>query len=188
MQLAHNAHEPGAPARVEHGRGLVQDEDGWVHSEHPGDGHALFLAAGKRIGLVGLEALQAHLGKRPGHALAQLWVRDAEVLRAEGDVVLDEARHQLVVGVLKDQPRVGTDEVGLLRVAGVAAEHDHLAFVGQEQRVDVLGQSGLPRAVAAEQAQKLPLGHRQVQVPEDEGLPIVGEGGIAEVDEDIGAH
>ena len=57
------------------GRGLVQDEDGRVHSEHPGDGHALFLAARERIGLVGLEALQAHLGERPGDALAQLGVQ-----------------------------------------------------------------------------------------------------------------
>ena len=134
---------------------------------------------------MGLEALQAHFGERPGHALAQLGVGDAEVLRAEGDVVLDEARHQLVVGVLEDEPGVGADEVGLLRVTGVAAEHVHLALVGQKQRVDVLGQGGLPRAVATEQTQKLPLRHRQVQMTEDEGLPIVGEGGIAEIDEDV---
>ena len=188
VQLAHDAHEPGPSAGVEHSRGLVQDEDGRIHGEHAGNGHALLLAAGKGVGLVRLEALQAHLGERPGHALAQLGVGDAEVLRAEGDVVLDEARHQLVVGVLEDEPRIRADEVGLLGVAGVAAEHVHLALVGQKQRVDVLGQGGLARAVAAEEAQELPLGHGQVQMAEDEGLPIVGEAGIAEIDEDIGAH
>ncbi len=65
---------PARPAGVEHGRGLVQNEDGRIHGEHPGDGHALLLTARERIGLVGLEALQAHFGERPGHALAQLGV------------------------------------------------------------------------------------------------------------------
>ena len=40
MQLAAHAHETLAPARVQHGRGLVQDEDGGLHGQHAGDGHA----------------------------------------------------------------------------------------------------------------------------------------------------
>ena len=114
--------------------------------------------------------------------------RDAEqtyFIRSNAGLVFQNPDDQLVVGVLEDEPGVGADEVGLLRVTGVAAEHVHLALVGQKQRVDVLGQGGLPRAVATEQTQKLPLRHRQVQMTEDEGLPIVGEGGIAEIDEDV---
>ena len=51
-----------------------------------------------------------------------------------------------------------------------------------------LARVDFPEPLPPSRHRKLPLGHRQVQVPEDEGLPIVGEGGIAEVDEDIGAH
>ena len=132
MQLAAHAHETLAPARVQHGRGLVQDEDGGLHGQHAGDGHALLLPARQRRGLALVEALQPHVGQRVGHALAQLVGGHAQVLGAEGHVVFDEACHQLVVGVLEHHAGVAAQdahELAPLDACVHAVQHEALAVV-----------------------------------------------------------
>jgi len=130
-----------------------------------------------------LEAGKPHLLQRRAHPLAQIGIGHSQILGAEGHVVFDEGGHQLVVGVLEHQPRVGADEVGELGVAGVFAEHFHLPLVGGQKRVDVLGDGALTRAVAPQQAQELALRHFEPQVLEHEGLAVVGEAGVLEADE-----
>ena len=182
MQLAAHAHETLAPARVQHGRGLVQDEDGGLHGQHAGDGHALLLPARQRRGLALVEALQPHVGQRVGHALAQLVGGHAQVLGAEGHVVFDEACHQLVVGVLEHHAGVAADEVGGALVARVAVEHGDAALVRHEQRVDVLGQRRLARPVAAQDAHELAPLDACVHAVQHEALAVVREACSLELD------
>ena len=89
MQLFANAHEPASAARIEHGRGFIEDEDLRFHGQDARDRNTLLLAAGKRVGLALLEAGQANLCKCRFNALAQFWIGDAKVLRAECHIVFD---------------------------------------------------------------------------------------------------
>ncbi len=175
MQLPRHAPQRRAPPRVEHGRGLVQHEQRRLERQGAGDGHALLLAAGQAVHLAALEALQAHLGQRCFHALPQLGRGHAQVLGAEGHVVLHQAGHQLVIGALEHQPRVRADEEQVGRLVGATAEHPHGACLGHQQRVDELRQGRLARPVAAQQAQVLALGHRQVEAVEHQRAVAVAE-------------
>ena len=124
VQLAAHAHEALAPARVEHGRGLVQNEDGaapWpARRRWPRAASARRRAPPSRALSKPCSPTSASAAR---HALAQLGRGHAQVLRAEGHVVFDEACHQLVVGVLEHHAGVAADEVRRVRVARVAAEH-----------------------------------------------------------------
>ena len=68
VEIAAHFEQAMAPARVEHRGGLVQDEHLGAHGEDAGDGHALLLPAGERMGLVVLKAHEAHVCQRLFHA------------------------------------------------------------------------------------------------------------------------
>ena len=182
VELLAHAQHGFPPARVEHRGRLVEDEDVRLHRQHARDGDALLLAARERGGLAFLAALEPDGGKRAGHQLAQLLAFHAEVLGAERDVVLDDARDDLVVGVLEHEPRAAADEVGDGGVGGVLARDAHVPFVGDEQRVGEFGDGRLARAVAAEDADELPAPYPEVHAVDDEGLAVVGEPDVFEFD------
>ena len=135
VQFLANAHEAFAPARVQHGGRLVEHEHARLHRKHAGYCNALLLAARKRGGLLALEAHKAHLGEGVRHALAELLRRHAQVFRAEGDIVFDEACYQLVVGILEDHADRAADQVRIGRVCRVMSVDCNAPFIGDEQRI-----------------------------------------------------
>ena len=177
-----DAHEPTAAARVEHGRRLVEHEDFRLHGERACDGDALFLAARKRIGFVRFEPDEADLAKRLAHASCDFGGFDAEVFRAECNVVFDEGGHQLVVGVLEHHAGGGADGVKRAFVGGVHGVDAHASLIGDEQGVDMFGEGGLSRPVAAEDADEFPRGDADGYVAEHEMLVVVGKAEMFAID------
>src|SRR6185369_1876952 len=102
---------------VEVRSGLVQHEQARARGEHPGDRHALLLAAGEPGGAPIVEAAQADAGERLRHALAHGLARPGEVLQAEGDVIADALHDQLARRLLEHDacPEAGRADRGPLQ-------------------------------------------------------------------------
>ena len=82
--------------------------------------------------------------------LCRFIVGNAVVLQAEHDVVEHSGRDELGVGVLKDEADFLAG-VSLVVLGNRRPTDDQFAVVGDQCRVQVLKQRGLPRTVAADQ-------------------------------------
>ena len=175
MQGPAQVEQRGAALRIEHRGRFVQDDDVGAHRQRARDGDALLLPAGQGGGLALLEPAKAHRIQAFVHARAQLVGGDAQVLGSERHVVFDEARDQLVVGILEHHARTAADGVDRLGVGGVATEHHHAALIGREQRVHVLGERRFARSVSAEDGDELSAFDADADVLQHEGVAVVGE-------------
>ena len=160
------------PHRVQHGGGLIQHDALRAHGQHARDGHPLLLPAGQKMGGVAGVFAHAHGGQGLVHPLPDLGGGHAQILRAEGHVLLHHAGDNLVIRVLEHHAHPAADVQQELLVAGVHAVHVHLARCGQENGVEVLGQGGFPRPVVAQHRHKLPR-------PDGQGDPVQHRGGDA---------
>ena len=106
---AKEADEFAAPAGVEAGGGLVEDEEVWGHGEDGGEGSAFALADGEVEGLSLFESGEADGVEGLGDAVVDFFFGEAHVDGAEGDVVVDGGAEELVVGVLEDEADEGAD-------------------------------------------------------------------------------
>src|SRR5450759_3256538 len=135
---------------------------------------------------------------QPGHFQCpvdsgpQFVPRHAEVLRAEGHVLLDYGGDDLVVRDLKhhaDGRANGDDVVGLL---GVQAANEHVALCGEQQGVEVFGQGGLAGAVVADDGKILAREHVDADVGEGSywvrGQGVVVEGDVVNPDNGFFYH
>ena len=182
LEFTDDAHESGPSARIEHGRGLIEHEHARLHGERTRDGNALFLPARERMRLMPLEAHEPHGLERCAHALGDLRGRDTHVLGAESDIVLDERRHELVIGILEHHAHMrahGVDERGARRVEAVDG---HAALIRHEQGVEVPSKRRLARPVTAEHGQDLAVTDRQAHMGQRIALAIVGVADILDVD------
>ena len=106
--------------------------------------------------------------QRTVHTLPDLLGRDADVLQAEGDVLLHHGGDNLVVRVLEHHPHLLADVVQPLLVGGVdAVHHRPLAARGQQNGVEVLGKGALARAVVSEHRGHLTLMDVNTQIFKD---------------------
>ena len=125
----------------------------------------------------------ADLRQRGGHPRLHLALGQAEVARAEGDVLADGGHEQLVVGVLEDDADPPPD---LLQVPlGDRQPGDlHAAAPAAQDAVEVQHQGGLAGAVGPEQRD--PLAALDAQVDAVERLVSVGVGEREVLDEQGG--
>src|SRR5439155_469759 len=98
-------------------------------------------------------------GDRLFDTALDLLVIEAEVLRAEGNVFLDDRRHQLVVGMLEDHPHDLPYAPGVRRVAGGDAVDRDRATAWHEQRVEAFGERALAGAVVSDDREPLAAAH-----------------------------
>ena len=178
--VLHNVVEPGINLRlgdgVQSGGGLVQDEEGGVLVQRPGDGDLLGLAAGDIHAVLCQVLVQP--GVQPiGHGVQP--VAEPGVLQAllrPGPVVVCRAGHVLPQGqgqqleVLKDH---GEDAhiVVVAVLADVDAVEQNLPLGGVVQAAEQLDEGGLAAAVPAHHGQAA--AHPEPDVDVAQG-PLVG--------------
>ena len=182
VKLVANAHQASATTRVEHRRGLVQNQDARVHGKNAGNCHALLLTARKRMGFLALETCKPHIGQRARHALAQLGQLNAQVLGAECHIVLNQRGHQLVIRILKNHTGGLTDKIRALGIGRAHSIHRHRSLVGQQKRIHVLRQRGLAAAVASQNADELTRIHMSAHARQSGRLTIVREPDVGQID------
>ncbi len=141
----------GAAQRVEHRRGLVQHQHVGLHRQHARNADALLLPAGKLMRGALAIGLHLHAVERPIDAAQNLRARHAQVFRAKGDILLDDGRHDLVVGVLEDHADRAANVAQAGALLGVPGFDPHVAAVGQQQRIEMLGQRRLARPIVSQQ-------------------------------------
>ncbi len=109
VQPHEKAHHLVFPHGVEPGGRLVEQQDLVAHGEKPGDADALLLPEAERVdGLIEI-APHVDVGERLAHPGGDLFLREPHVERAEGHVLRDGGREELVVGVLEDEADLAVD-------------------------------------------------------------------------------
>ena len=88
---------------------------------------------------------------------AHLVLRHTEVFQRKGHVLFHYGGNDLVVRVLEHHAHGLADIVELLFVCGVHALHIHLAALGQQNGVEVLGQRGFTAAVCTQHRHEFPV-------------------------------
>ena len=169
---------------VQRGRGLVQEDDGRVLEEHPGDGDALLLAAGQVGGLV-LEPLrQGHdLVVDVGLARRLHDLLEGGVRLAVADVLLDGAVEDVVL--LQDQADVVAQVAGVpfAQVHPVQQDFAALRHIELVQQVHDGALAGARQADQRRDPARLD-GH----VDAEEGLVAVGIGEIHAAQLELPGH
>ncbi len=158
---AHLEREALAQVAVQVGERLVEQQHPGARGDGAGEGHALLLAAGKLVRVLGPGAGQPDRGQQLGRALPAPGA--GEVAKPEGHVVEDVQVGEEGVVLEHDA------DAALLRRHGEAGPADHLAAQADLARVDGLEpchaakRRGLPAAARAQEAADLALGQLQVE-------------------------
>ena len=150
-----------------HGRrGVVQDQDGRILQEGPGQGDALLLAAGEphaTLAYDGVVAVRHGVDEVVGirHDCGFLHLLEAAVRPAVGDVALDGVGEQ--EHVLHGHADV-IPQVVQVHVPDIRAVHQHLPGGGVIEPAQQVHQRGLAGACGADDAYSLPGLHAEIDV------------------------
>ena len=136
------------------GGGLVENEDPRGADEHRRDREPLSLspAEPQRMGPGGVA--QPHLAEHSPDAFRHLLLRYVCIAQAEGGLVEDGVREDLVVGILEDEPHLARQVTGVA-APGVTAAHPHHSRSGAQESGEMPGQSAFACTVAAQQRDEL---------------------------------
>ncbi len=130
----------GASARnIQHGGRFIEHEYAGMHGKRARDGDALALTA-RKVGRVCLGVVEhVHRRQRLFDAHGDLRLRHAEVLGSKGNVVCNDARHHLVIGVLEHHRYLAAQFKRSLRLrCGIDAAHASRSVRGREQCINEL--------------------------------------------------
>ena len=173
IQPLHDVRDLFPAPRVEHGGGFVQNHDFGQQRQDARDGDALFLPArepgGRRIPVCG----HAHGVEGKIDALSDLFAGHPDVFGTEGDVVFDDGRHRLIVGVLKDDADVFADVEELFGIPRVHAEHGDLPRRRGQKPVGQARQRGFAAPVVPQNGDEFPFLHGKADAAQSEGALFV---------------
>lgn len=150
---------------VQAGRWLVQQKHLRLHSQGVGQRHPLFLPAGKILRRTAPVFLQRKTADGRIHAGAYLAYGQAQVHRAEADLLLHAAAQQLHLRVLEHKPHAPAQHVQLLCAAAHwRAPKQDASRTGAQHAVRQKEKRGLSRAVAAQHRHALAGAHLHAHV------------------------
>ena len=195
-QFGQHVEHGGLAGGVQAGGRLIEHQHLRPHRQHRRDGNALLLAARQQqrrtIPILG----KPDRVQRPGHPLLDFSGRDAQILAAERDLILDAHLHDLAFRILEDQAD-GACQIGHVVLFGVLAENRHVAAkhaAGDmgHQSVERHAEGRFPCADAAKQGHELPALDLEVDPLENRNrLIALGKRriGVEEIlDEDVWGH
>jgi len=166
LPLGQDVEQPHLAAGVEVVGGLVEKEDARLHRDHRPDRDPLLLTAGQRVRRPIEQLVEAERLRCLGDALAHLRLRQAELQRAERQLVEHARAKQLDVGLLEHEPDLRAElasEGGLLQ--GVFRERPAERLDGplrrEDEAVEHLQQRRLARAVGPDYRDVLSLVDRE---------------------------
>ena len=162
---------------IQGGGGLVQNQNGGIHQENPGNGHPLLLAAGEQgapLAYIGLEALGHGLDIRID--LRLLGGLDYLLIRGIGATVANVFQN----GVRKQEHILldnadGLVEAVLLNVPHVLAVNGDAALRYIVKSGNQLAECTLAATGGADDGHGLPGGHVQAHVVEHRQRAVIGE-------------
>ena len=157
IEFLHHRRYLAPPARIEHRRGFVQNNNPRLQRKNAGYGYALFLPARKLRCFRMAEFFHSHRAQREIDSPPDFFPRHARVFGAERNVVLHHARHRLVIGVLKHHARVFSDFEQIFPVGGIHAEHENFPRGRRQQTVDQARQRRFSAAVMPQNRHELAL-------------------------------
>ena len=145
------------PGGVEAGHRLVQHQRARLHGQHPGDGHAPLLPAGKLEGRFFQDVLaEAHLRDRLAHARFDGFFIKAEVARAKAHVLFHGLLKELVFGILEHQPHLAADlDEALALFPHIHAADEYVARLRADEGVQMDDERGFAAAGVADDADKV---------------------------------
>ena len=113
MQALQQLDEPVLGARVEPGRGLVEEQHLGTRGEDGGERHLLLLAARQPVRRPLREGVEAEEPQRVGDTLLHLGPLQTQMQRPEGDLVAHGGVEELHVGALEDHADAAAKGLGL---------------------------------------------------------------------------
>ena len=130
----------GASARnIQHCGRFIEHEYAGMHGKRARDGDTLTLTA-RKVGRVCLGVVEhVHRCQRLLNARGDLRLRHAEILGSKGNVVCNDARHHLVIGVLKHHRDLAAQLKRAFRLrCGVDTAHASRSACGRKQCINEL--------------------------------------------------
>ena len=116
------------------------------------------------MGRVGAVLVHVHLFQGAVHSAAYLRAGNAQILRAESNVLLHHIRHDLVVRVLEHHAHVSPNGDKPVFIGGIDAADVDLSPGGKQNGVEMLGKGGFSAAVGAEYGNKAAFFNGQIQI------------------------
>ena len=108
-KLLEDADQRTTRSRIETAEGLVERKQARLTREDSGKADALPLAEAQSQCAAWFVAGESDGGEAVAHALSRFFVGQAEIERAEGDVLEDGRAEELIVGVLKEKADSATN-------------------------------------------------------------------------------
>ena len=164
MKFVNYRHNLRPALRIQHGCRLVEDNALWFHSYYTGNGYALLLTSGKKMGCFFLELTHIHIGKSLINSPPDFCRLDAEIFRSESHVILYNSRDQLVVGILKNHSRSLTYIPYAVVIPGIESVYIYDPFCRKQQAVKVFCQSRFTGTVFTYDSGKTAPFYLQIQI------------------------
>ena len=101
IKLFDRIHYFPAAFGIKHRSGFVQYDTLRFHCDHTGDGNALLLSAGQKMGRVTAVLLHTYLLQRIIHPVTDCRCSNAQILRAKCHIFFNHIGDDLIIGILE---------------------------------------------------------------------------------------
>ena len=129
------------------------------------------------------ELAHANRLKRRVDARNHLFAGNAKVLQPKRDILPNDGRDKLIIGILENHPCLLADFPEILVALGIHAADGDMPFCGQIEGIEELCEGGFTGAVMAEDGEKFAFVDLQGDMVESgfRGI-LIGEGNVLNVD------
>ena len=160
VESAYRPHDLRTSLRVEHRGRFVEYDAARLHRDNAGDSHPLLLSARQLMRRMARKLGHSHSLERSVYTGAYLLRRNTEIFGSERNILLDNSRDYLVIGILKHHSDIAANSryLVVVHVGGYPPPVYHYpAAVGQQDHIEQLGKRRFARTVMPEHRDKGPL-------------------------------